>query len=65
MLTDIKKRILRCYAKNNMNVSSTAQELHYHRNNIEYHLTHIQAKTGLNPRNFYDLIELLKEAGAE
>lgn len=64
-MTEVKKTILRSYAKNNMNVTSTAQDLHYHRNNIEYHLTHIQSKTGLNPRNFYDLIELLKEAGEE
>lgn len=46
------------FARNSMNVTDTANSLHYHRNTILYHLDKIREKTGLNPRNFFDLGEL-------
>lgn len=60
MLTEQKKQILRTYAECNMNVSEVARKLHYHRNNIDYHLDNIRMKTGLDPRNLFDLIKLLE-----
>ena len=59
----LKRTILETLAKNNMSVTSTAKELHYCRTNIQYHLYNIHQETGLNPQNFYDLIELLEMYG--
>lgn len=46
-------------ANNNLNVSETARKMHYHRNNIVYHVEKIKEETGLNPVKFYDMIKLL------
>ena len=55
-------RILLLYADNNMNVQATANQLFFHRNSILYHLNTIYNRTGKNPRNFYDLCELVPMA---
>ena len=60
MLDDKKREILRTFADCNMSVLGTAKKLHFHWNTITYHLNAIQKKTGLDPRNFYDLVKLLE-----
>lgn len=63
-----ERLIVIAYADNNMNAQLTAQRIYYHRNSIWYHFNRIQEKTGLNPRNFYDLVKLVaiaKEANNE
>lgn len=57
------KEILKAFAENDMNVSKTARESMYHRNNIVYHLKKIEKETGLNPFCFFDLVKLLKKEG--
>lgn len=52
--------IIKALAEVNMNASKVATLLHYHRNTIQYHLQSIEESTGLCPKNFYDLCELLK-----
>lgn len=52
--------IVKELASCNMNVTKAGFNLGYHYSTITYHLDRIEARTGLNPRNFYDLIELLK-----
>jgi len=44
----------------NMSVNAVAAELHYHHNTICYHCDQITRKFGLNPRNFFDLCQLVK-----
>lgn len=65
-MTQIEKEIILAYAKCNMTASETARMVHYHPNNVEYHLTKIKKKYGLDPKVFYDLVKLLEIAkGAE
>ena len=60
MLDDKKREIIRALAEYNMNVAETARQLHYHRNNVAYHVERVYKKTGLNPTNFYGLVKLLE-----
>ncbi len=59
-LTDVEIEMLVSFADNNMNLSETARQQFRHRNGIRYHLDKITERTGLNPFNFYDLVQLLK-----
>lgn len=54
--TDAK--IVHALAQCNMNVTEASRKLSYHRNAIEYRVDRIKKKTGLDPRNFFDLGEL-------
>lgn len=58
-MTDLQIKIIKCYARNNMKLQKTADEMHYHRNSILYQMSKIENETGLNPHNFCDLWKLL------
>ena len=60
--TDLRlyRSIIIAMADHNMNISVVADELHYNRNTICYHINKIIRKFGLNPRKFYDLCQLMK-----
>lgn len=58
-LTDIDVQVILGFADNNMNVSETSRSLFMHRNTVVYHLDKVKRKTGLDPLNFYDLMELV------
>ena len=49
-------------ANYNMNVTDVARAIFAHRNTVLYHLNKVKQQTGLDPRRFYDLIELVKMA---
>lgn len=53
---------IKAFAENDMNVKRTGIAMHYATNSIDYRLRKIEKETGLNPRKFYDLCELLKMA---
>ena len=59
-MTKKEKEILLAYAENNMNTVKAARSIYCHHNTICYHLTKIKEKYGLDPRKFYDLVELLE-----
>lgn len=63
-LTEPQARIILALAVNNINVSATAKALHYDRTTVDYRLLQIRRRTGLNPKNFYDLQTLEKIAHA-
>lgn len=52
--------VLEKYAQCNMSVGKTAKALFYSPGTINYYFSVILEKTGLNPRNFHELCELLK-----
>jgi len=52
--------VLEKYAQCNMSVGKTAKALFYSPGTINYYFGVIREKTGLNPRNFHELCELLK-----
>ena len=53
------------FANNNMDVSKTARQLFLSRSAAVYHLEKVKTQTGLDPLNFYDLIQLLKLFGED
>lgn len=57
--------VISAFAFNNMTLDGAANELGCHRNTILYHLSVINKKTGLDPRDFFDLHELFVIAGGE
>ena len=48
------------YAQTNMSVNGAAKMMHYTRSAVDYNLNSIYKMTGLNPKNFYDLMELIR-----
>jgi len=52
--------VLRAYADANMNGTAAGKLAHFSREAIYDHLDKIHILTGKNPRNFYELHELLK-----
>ena len=53
------KEILKQYAIDNMNVSTTAKHFYLHRNSLVYRLERVKKRTGLDPTYFFDLVALL------
>lgn len=51
------------YAHSNMNVHETSRRCYCHRGTVEYRLRRVKEKTGLDPRNFFELIKLLYGIG--
>lgn len=49
-------------ANHNTNVTDVARAIFAHRNTVLYHLNKVKQQTGLDPRRFYDLVELVKMA---
>jgi sugar diacid utilization regulator len=64
-MTDSEKRIILGYAENDMNLSKTARATHYHPNTIRDYFPRIAKKYGLDPKKFYDLVELVEMAKGE
>ena len=61
-MTEDEKEVLLAYAEHNMDAVKAGKSIYYHPNTLGYRMTKIQKKYGLNPRRFYDLVELLKIA---
>lgn len=55
----IRQKVIQVYAEESMNANKAAEKLYMHRNTVAYHLDMVKKETGLDPRNFYDLVELL------
>lgn len=52
------------FAKNGMKLQATADELGRSCNTMAWRIARIKAITGLDPRNFYDLIKLVDMANS-
>ena len=61
-LTQTEAEILMAFVDARMNVCATARMMYRHRNSINYHLERIKRRTGLDPRGFSDLVELVEAA---
>lgn len=55
--TDIQ--VVIAFADSNMRPSVAAKKTFLCRNSILYHLARVKQKTGLDPFQFYDLVELM------
>ena len=58
-LNDTRRQVAQAYADAGMNVSGAARILCVSTDTIYHHLAQIKARTGLDPRNFWDLARLL------
>lgn len=61
-MTKQQARVIVSLADTSMNLSATARKLFVHINTIDYHICRIHQETGKNPKNFYDLWDLLPTA---
>ena len=59
MMTEQDRSIVMAFASNDMHVSNTAKQLHYHHRTIHAHLDRVCKNTQLNPRKFHDLVLLV------
>jgi hypothetical protein len=64
-LTNEERKIIFAYADNGMRASKAAESVYYSRTHFERLLTAIRIKTGIDPRCFWGLCELIKEAHNE
>lgn len=58
-LNETEKAVILAYADNRMRAYTTANQLFRSKNGVDYHLDRIYKKTGLNPRDFFDLQQLV------
>lgn len=61
-LTETQARIILALAQNGLKILPTAQALHYSRSNVDYQVARITETTGKDPRDFFDMRELLRVA---
>lgn len=59
-LNDKYKTVILAMADYDMNEAQVGRVMHYRRNTVTYHCEQIFAKTGLNPKKFYDLVKLVE-----
>lgn len=59
VLNDLQRDVILALADYDLNIGKTAEELHYHRNTITYHVGVIKKKTGYDALTFYGLERLL------
>jgi sugar diacid utilization regulator len=64
-LTERHRGLILAFAEHDMNVRETAMASYMSWTNVNFHLNRIYKLTGLNPKNFYDLVELVKMAKTE
>lgn len=57
-MNDRDVAILLAFADNNMSATATSRQLFMHVNSVYYHLNRVKHATGLDPKKFYDLVEL-------
>lgn len=53
LLDETAIQTLRYYFTNDLNVIQTAKQMYIHRNTLNYRLSQIHEKTGIDPRTFY------------
>ena len=57
---ELHRQLILLMAKHSLCLTKVGRKVNYQRQAINYHLHLIQDKTGLDPRSFYDLCELLE-----
>lgn len=64
-LTFEEKLFIKSYADNNMRLCPAARVSYCNYQTLDFRLSQIYKRTKLNPRNFYDLVKLMKIIGNE
>jgi carbohydrate diacid regulator len=58
VLTDEEKQLLQLYFENNCSLKLVSESLFIHKNTVQYKLSQIKEKTGIDPRQFKDAVSL-------
>lgn len=61
-MTPIRCKIILALADNGMRACAAAKSLYMHPKNVFYHIKIVKAITGKDPKNFYDLVDLVSMA---
>lgn len=61
-MTETQARAVVAMAKTSLNITKASRMMHYCDTGIYYHLCTIKKQTGLDPRNFFDLVKLYNRA---
>lgn len=61
-MTRLQAEIIKGLAENGLSKTKTARALYRHRNTVVFHVEKVKESTGKDPMDFYDMIELEKEA---
>ena len=60
-----RAQVLKAYADAGMRLQTAAKALGMSNRGVEYHLNRAKEETGLDPRNFWELVRLLRKIGYE
>ena len=63
-MTEKQAEIVVAMAENDLNMTRAAEAVFHHYRNVVYHVSEITRRTGLDPRKFYDMMQLLPKAEA-
>lgn len=58
-----QKEIILAYAENDMDAKATGKKLYLSPSTMQYHLSRIKTDTGIDPRTFYGLCQLVQRMG--
>lgn len=61
-MTKHEAKVIIALANNKLSGRDAARSMNYHHNTIYYHCCKIRKATGLDPRDFYDMQQLLPMA---
>ena len=59
-MTPTRYAVILALADCNMSANAASQKLFIDRSTVDYHIRRIKAITGKDPRNFWDLVDLLE-----
>lgn len=64
-MTPVDKGVVMSYAEADMKPGIAVARYHMSHNGVYYHLLSVKAKTGLDPKRFFDLCKLVEMISAE
>ena len=58
-MSTLDKGVVMAFAEANMKPGGASKQYHMSHNGVYYHLLSVKVKTGLDPKNFFDLCQLV------
>ena len=59
-MSPLDKGVVMAFAEANMKPGGASKQYHMSHNGVYYHLLSVKVKTGLDPKNFFDLCQLVE-----